>query len=310
MKPVIGLSCIVFLITACIFAAEEKFKLPSTKDLEKATATVRDIFQADFNKTLPTDKAALATKLLATAKDTLDDAAGVYALLKEAILLAPETNNDLVVKACEELIKRFDDSSDKLLGPVVGTLLKSNPRPETCQALANFLIVQIEQAILLNQAESSEKLYTLAEQVGTQAKSERVSKDIYAQGRIVEQLKKSLKNYQEATGKLKSNPQDAEACLIAGQHACFFNADWPKGLTLLAKSSDQKLKHAAARDLESRDIDHKSLLAAADAWSQAFPLRDAYPAHHLYQRIKSLYSKALPHAAGHQTPDREAIGRD
>ena len=156
----------------------------------------------------------------------------------------------------------------------------------------------VDESILTNDSESATQLHVLAEQMGQDAKNEKLVKAIFAQGKYLASFKKSLEKYQQASKKLQAQPNDPEACLLVGQHACFFNGDWAKGLPLLAKSTDPKVKLAATKDLEAHDNDVTSRLAAADAWYDVLTSMDPYSRKLLSQRIQSVYSKSIVVTSG------------
>src|SRR5437870_1172087 len=83
--------------------ADERAAVPPGPDLEKAQATVRELFKAEFAKTKTTDRIALAAKLFHQALDTKDDPAAKYVLLREARDLAAKAGDALgVLRAADE----------------------------------------------------------------------------------------------------------------------------------------------------------------------------------------------------------------
>ena len=69
-----------------------------------------------------------------------------------------------------------------------------------------------------------------------------------------------------AQERLKTEPDDPDACLAVGRWYCFQQGDWDEGLKLLAKGSDDALKSLAAEELASKPAKAEDKVARGDAW--------------------------------------------
>ena len=69
-----------------------------------------------------------------------------------------------------------------------------------------------------------------------------------------------------AQERLKTDPDDAGACLAVGRWYCFCQGDWDEGLKLMAKGSDAALKSLAAAELASKPSKADDRVARGDAW--------------------------------------------
>jgi formylglycine-generating enzyme required for sulfatase activity len=93
-----------------------------------------------------------------------------------------------------------------------------------------------------------------------------------AQMAVAEGLKSVKKTAAEmaviitAQEKLKSAPDDPDACLTVGSWYCFKKSNSSEGLKLLAKGSDQNLKKLAALELSGKANTAADMLARGDAW--------------------------------------------
>ena len=114
MLNILIVNCFLLLLGT---VTDEKWKLPSEKEQEKANQTIRELFKEEFASSAPAVKAELAIKLFNIATDTNDDPAGKYVLLREAALLAADNNVPLTLRACDELIKRYEGTKAALLEP-------------------------------------------------------------------------------------------------------------------------------------------------------------------------------------------------
>ena len=97
---------------------------------------------------------------------------------------------------------------------------------------------------------------------------------------------KAYADTQEATATLKEKPDDPEANLALGKYRCFNRGDWDKGLPMLAKGDDGKLKALAEKDIAGA-ASAKEQAKLADAWWNVSRGRAIY-----------WYEQALPGLAG------------
>ena len=92
---------------------------------------------------------------------------------------------------------------------------------------------------------------------------------------------------------MDASPDDADANLTVGRWYCLYKNDWPRGLPLLAKGKDEKLKAAALAELRPPATNDEQI-QAADAWWDASQMelglrRDAIRLH-----AGDHYTAALP----------------
>ncbi len=97
--------------------------------------------------------------------------------------------------------------------------------------------------------------------------------------------------------KLKSAPDDPAANLSVGSFACFYQRDWEKGLPMLAKSTDAKLKAAAVADLAAPTNAEQQFVVAGIWWDLAKSVNGLGKTHVL-ERAGNWYSQAAPNLSG------------
>jgi hypothetical protein len=103
---------------------------------------------------------------------------------------------------------------------------------------------------------------------------------------------------------LQSNPEDADANTTVGRYLCFIQADWEKGLPLLAKGKDAGLKQLATKEL-AQPTDLKELFAIADGWwNRSETLPDQRRQLCLMRHAKYWYERAGAMAEG---DDRQKV---
>ena len=82
----------------------------------------------------------------------------------------------------------------------------------------------------------------------------------------LQQTRSEHETFLAAQERLKTAPDDPDACLAVGRWHCFYQGDWDEGLKLLAKGSDDALKSAAAEELASAPSKADERVARGDAW--------------------------------------------
>ena len=82
----------------------------------------------------------------------------------------------------------------------------------------------------------------------------------------LQQMQREHKAFQTAQERLKSEPDDAEANLMAGEFLCFVRGDWERGLPHLSKGVNAELKALAEQEISSPPIESAEQLKLADHW--------------------------------------------
>ncbi len=283
------------LITA---KGAEKAKLPPLEEREKAAKLIRDLFKAEYAKTTVVAKGALADTLFKQASESDQDLPAKYVLLKEAAELAAGSNIELSVQACETLIKSFDGPAGEVIEPILKSVAPKAVSPAAAQSLASFVLKVVDDTLADDDFETAGRLQKMADGLAQRSKNLKLIKQVQSLAKDIDLSKQIIVKVNDAFTVLKDKPEDPDANLLVGKYACFNKGDWPKGLPLLAKGSDAKLKAAAAKDLEATAEDATSSLAAGDGWYDLVTSIEGHPKTNIYFRIHTHYTNALPKATG------------
>lgn len=279
-------------------AADERLKLPTPEAVEKTTKEVRTIFKDDYVKTSPKAKVALAEKLLEQGLETKDDPTARFVLFREAADLAAAGGDiDLALRAYETIQAEFKGSVAELQEPILRVIVNRAITAEANLALTVHLLRAIEEAIAADDLDGAGRLLVLANTTSARTRNARAISLVGARGKDIEAFKRESENVKAAIKTLEGNSSDPAACLVVGKYHCFQRGDWMKGLPLLARSSDEKLKAAATKDLANPD-EPGELVAAADAWFDALVSVDAAGKRAVHSRAYKFYTQALPGLTG------------
>jgi hypothetical protein len=237
----VALGLVFTFLTATHADAEppkHKLPIPDPAAQEKVLAAIQDTYKEDYDK----DKAVLAGKLIQKAKET-QDATERFVLLREAKNLAAETcQSDVAFEAIDELASKYDISTATTKAEVVEQAAKIVRTIQQKRTTAKAALQVVDEAI-------AEENFDLGKQMVQQAEGLARLKELPAKKKELEAAAKVYADAQEAIDRLKEKPDDPEANLLAGKYLCFTKGDWPKGLPLLAKSSNAKWQSLAEKDL-------------------------------------------------------------
>jgi len=292
------------LIAACIglvaiAQADDKVKPPTAEEQQRASKLIRELFKAEYAKTTTAAKTDLAKKLFQNASETRDDPPSQFVLLRETAELAAVGNTQLALEACAALIDRFEGPSADVLEPSLKLVAAKAAAGDPSAQVAAFAMARVEDALAADEIETATRLLQIADATAQRSKSVRLARQAQSLAKDIEIYKQNLEKVSAAAKAIQANPNDAEACLVLGQHFCFLKGDWARGLPLLTKSSDARLKAIAGKDLDAAAADDEATgIAVADLWYDHLPAIEGYPKKHVQMRIHGLYSKAFASAAG------------
>ncbi len=272
-----------------LFAQDAKSPLPSADEIKAAMATVKDVFKDEYkNLKTPENRTELAKKLLGQAADPANNPAMAYALITESARISGEGGNISAISEASKLfaakfpgdslpmrIKMFE-SAEKAL---------TKPSPEALSYLAEEYLKLSDEAMAVDDFPSVSALCTNADSAAKKAKNTALISKAADKKKAAAEAVNGLKNVSAAIEKLKANPDDPDANFAVGKYVCFTKGDWDKGLTMLAKGSDNDYKEAVELDLAAKDT--ASVMKSADKW---WDIADK-------EKSKSAKSSIMSHAA-------------
>lgn len=235
----------------------KKLSIPSKADQDEARTLIRELYAAEYKRADKDtgEKAKLAATLLQEAKDTRDHPAGKYVLLLEARDLASQAGElGTALQAVEELGLSFQYEPAQVFAMKVDALDHASKSPGTHdghRAIVESSMMLLEEVLAEDDYATAAKLVATAEASAKKMRSIPVLASVKKRTEEVNLLKKQYAGIQESVDKLKTAPGDAEANRVVGEYQALTKANWKKGLPLLAKCSNLKLKKAAQLELDN-----------------------------------------------------------
>lgn len=293
----------LFVCGACLasaFAEEEgRQPLPAPAAIAKAEATVREIFKVEYAKSKPAERAALATQLLNQAKESSDDPASKFVLLREARDVAAKAGDGATAfRAASNLSDEFQISAGESIAAMADSLSIATIGAIPSRQVADALFAAGSTAKSDGDIKASIAILKAADVAARKGQSVPLSNAIRARLREAEALKAEVDAVDRHVATLEKTPGDPAANLAVGRYLCGIRHDWKGGLPLLAKGGDAKLKEIAAKDQAATAGTAAEQLTAADAWYDYAAAADATFQVTAKSRAYHWYQAAQPTAAG------------
>ncbi len=241
-----------------------KAPVPDDASIKKAETELRELLKADFKSSNPTDRRALARKLLEAGNKSDADAATRYVVLREAADIAAQAEDlGTAFAAVDRLAGQFEMEPFGLKADVLVSARKAARRTDALAKIAVAAIRTAREARLADRIDPALRALKEAETAAKAAKDASLGKSIADETRLLAAAKKDLAEVDEARTKLTGSPDDSKANLTLGRWLTFEKGKVKEGLPYLAKGADKKLGEAAKLDLEGFDA-----LRIGETWAK------------------------------------------
>lgn len=234
----------------------KKQPVPSKAAEEKALKLIGELYGPELVKSIQDKEARLklAQVFLNEGRDTTDDLAARYVLLREAWLLAGQAGDAAIaLQALEEMAAGFAVEDAVVLAAKIKALesaVKSASSPENHQFIVDAATVLLEEAVAADEFETALALGVIAENAGKKLKSVPLVSGLRKRNDEVKTLQAEFAPVKPFVAALKKDAKDARANTEVGRYYALTKGNWERGLPLLAKGDDATLKELAT--LEAR----------------------------------------------------------
>jgi hypothetical protein len=226
-----------------------KLVVPEEGELAAAEKEIKAIFVTVDPKRKPPETQALAARLLQAARDTKDQPAARYVLLREARDLAAKAGDlALAMRAAASLSEQFAVSAFEAKTAALDLAGRSAPTPLAQLQVAELAVTLAEEAEAADDYEAAARLVKVA-QAAPLASNKGLATVVHERSAEVEHLGKAYTAIKEALRMVADKSADADANLAVGRFLCLQKGDWDKGATLLAKGGNAPLKDLATKEL-------------------------------------------------------------
>ncbi|MHB8968921.1 MAG: DUF1559 family PulG-like putative transporter [Pirellulaceae bacterium] len=270
-----------------------RLPVPDPLSLERARELVRQLYKKEFDAQQEiSQQQALAQRMLKQVDQMSNDPAGHYVLLEIVIKIATRIGDtSTAVAALDDLTENFEVDELSKMHETLTTLAKKDRSRVGVSLLLAKSRVLVDTAIQQEQFETAESLCQIATAAARQLGDRDAVNQIQQQAQLVEESQKSLRDVQRILANL-TDQDDPNAHLRVGRYYCFTKGEWEKGLPLLAKGSDSRLKQLAEEELRNPTVPEDQL-RLADGWWE-LGVQDSARQKPLQQRAAFWYERALP----------------
>jgi len=274
---------------------------PSGEALATAMEEARKIYEADFKTaTKAPQKAALARKILETAKATQGDATARYVLIDLARKVFAQAGEVGEALGAARLIENDYEMPRDEMAVATLELLEAAPQtPEQRADLAKTAADMADSSVGAEEFERADKLAAMAWAAAQKQKDNDLKREINQRKTQIGNLVKDWNTAKRSLEKLKDDPADAAANLAVGKFYCFALEDFRRGIPYLLAGSDSQLAEAAKLDAAAQAEGPARRLEAATAWQQvAAKISDRDDKQALQRRERWLLQQAVSGLSG------------
>lgn len=263
--------------------------VPADGPVGTARAALHERYRRDFADVTPAGKRRLAGRLLRDAATEAGDAALWVALSEARELAASCGEADTAIAAACELGRRFDIDADAMLVSVLQQLARQRLSAGAAAGAVRTGSTLVEVMLARDDFELAARVAGLCERMAGQSGDAALSVETAQLADFCRDVVRRAAGFRRAVERLRENPDDVSANQTAGEFLVLVKREWGRGLLMLSRGNDPRLKRAAAAELSGER--GEGLLSAADAWrvwagGQRGPQRDVALEHayRLYRR--------------------------
>jgi WD40 repeat protein len=233
-------------------AADPRPKVPDEASLATAEQEIGEAHKAEYAKKTPADMQALASLLLKEGVEAKDKPAMRFVLLREARDLAARAGDLLLsLQAAEQMAKHFAVNTLEMKAAGLEAATRTAATPSIRLNAAILALALADDAEESNNYEMGERLAKMAQASAATLTGLPVAVATQARLKEASAVRKAYQSVQEASRVLADKHDDPDANLAVGKFHALSRCDWDRGLALLARGSNPKLRALAEADLAS-----------------------------------------------------------
>jgi hypothetical protein len=295
------LSSVVSVVFVAVVAASALAQqpVPSEDAQTEALTLLREVYKDEYAQAKTAEqKADLARKMIQKAAQTRDDPPSHYILLRVARDLAIQAGYaDVALLAVDRISATYDVDEVKMKAEAVERLPTFCRTPQQNETLAGVVTPLMEACLAADKVQEASELSQIALGAARATRKKEVLTEAIARNKHVQEMVTVYERVKTAHIALESSPTDPEANLIVGKHLCFIKGDWEKGLSMLARGSDDRLKALAVKELEGVK-DAPDQVKLGDGWRDVAEGEKVIGEKQIQDRAVYWYRKALPGLTG------------
>jgi hypothetical protein len=272
---------------------------PDAAELQKATAAVADIFQADIEQAkTPAQKQQLAQELIRAARGTKDDPLGRFALLRMGAGFAANGGDYPAASgAIDELARTHQLDALEMKTQAADAASKLLGLPKEHEAFCSDLLPLIDASAQADRYAGARKLAELLVRSAKASRDPKLASGAAGLAADVDELASEFERLTEPLVRRQAGTATAEDKLAVGMFFCLSKGDWKVGLPILAEGSDSPLSRLAASEL-SAPAKFEDQFRLAESWWAEADRHGSLRTRRIRQHAAGWYESALPKLTG------------
>jgi hypothetical protein len=258
---VVVVLCVLCVVGLARGDGAAKTSVPDAAAQAASLKTLKEIYGAQYGDTSAAGRKKLAQDLLAAARTTTDDSTGRFVLLREARDAAMQAGDaSTALGAIDDLGGAYAVNAAGMRSAVVVALAGRAGAVEA-GTVAAAGVSAMNDFIAMDDYAAAAKLSPAVTTALNKAQDDSIRAQLKAAQATIAEYERTKGAFQ----KLATSADDPAANLTVGKFYCFYKGDWSKGIPLLLKGGDAKLK-ALAEAEASVPEDGQKRKDLADAW--------------------------------------------
>ncbi|MEI8194954.1 MAG: hypothetical protein WCI73_03495 [Phycisphaerae bacterium] len=286
------------LMPEVTFATVGKLAPPTAAAEQDALKLVRDVYKDEIAAAkTPTDKVALASKLIQTSMEEKDPA-GQFALLSVARDMATESGDiDTAVQAINQMGQSFQiDTPTAKTNAAVATA-KNISSAEYRQRFFATTDNLVAEALAADRFDIAKQLGELRLESARTANDPAAIKRYSLRVQQIRETEAAYADYMKFLVVLADKPTDPDANLKAGKYRCYVKGDWKMGLPMLVLGNDVTLKGLAEQEITDPQSAEEQI-KLADGWWDIADKEIGAVKKTLQRHSVGWYKRAFPQLTG------------
>ena len=271
----------------------QKLPVPSSEDQEEFVRQLEEAFNLDRTRT-PQENLELARELFRLSGQSAKGPIQRFVLLRTAMDRAGEGGDAaLMLRAVDAIGGEFDIDAIDVKQNVLTTFARNASTPDAIRSLVENTLALADDAVKRQEYDAAVRLVATASLATQRPAGSSYRKTVQDRQDEIEQLRRQHSQIEQARAVLEGDPENAVANLQLGLWYCVSEDDWQRGLSCLAKGSDQHLKDVARLELVAPLTGPEDQVAMADAWWELAKTRKGDEKGAFIRHAGTWYEKAL-----------------
>ncbi len=292
----------LWMLAAPLLFAEsgnKKQPVPSEAAQAEAMKIVKEVFGSEYAKAESlAAKQALGKTLLEKARDTHDDMAGKFVLLKLSRDISTQGLDGLAAfRAVDVMAETFEIDPVEMKAAVLKYGAVHAKLGQHHKRLMEGALSLVDAAVAEDNYSVAKRLCDFAASEAPLANEPAARSLAAKRGAEVEEILAVLyEKAQTATAMLSADPVNPQANAAVGKYLCFAKGDWDRGVLMLALGSASDLKAMAEKELD--ELSPMRPEQVGDGWWEIANKEDGVIKNQIQGRAAFWYRKALPGLSG------------